>query len=253
MDRLLRPCVAELIGTFILTFIGGGAICTNAFLTSSLQPGVGLLGIAVAHGIALAIAVSATMNVSGGHINPAVTTAMLFLGKIDAKRAFCYIFSQLMGGIIAGFFLTVIFGYTTVVTGPTGLGTPHASTLTTLFQGRELDVQLIALATLIEMVLTFILVFAIFGTVVDPRAPKIGGFGVGLAIMIDILVGGPLTGAAMNPARYFGTALWEAGVRSDFSRLSDCYIYIIGPVLGAVLAAWIYSSWVMEPGSTAEN
>jgi aquaporin Z len=252
MDRLLRPCIAELIGVFILTFIGGGAICTDAFLTASLKPGIGLLGIAVANGVALAIAVSATMNVSGGHINPAVTTAMLFLGKIDGKRAFCYIFSQLMGGIIAGFFLTVIFGFTKVVTSDVGLGTPHAAPLAGLFN-REVDVQLIALATLIEMVLTFILVFAVFGTVVDPRAPKIGGFGVGLAIMIDILVGGPLTGAAMNPARYFGTALWEAGVRADFSRLGDCYIYIVGPVLGAVLAAWIYSSWVMEPGTTAES
>jgi aquaporin Z len=251
MDRLLRPCVAELIGTFILTFIGGGAICTDAFLTSSLKPGIGLLGIALANGIAFAIAVSATMNVSGGHINPAVTTAMLFLGKIDGKRAFCYILSQLMGAVIGGFFLTVIFGYTKVVA-DASLGTPHSSALAGLFN-RDLDIQLIALATLIEMVLTFILVFAIFGTVVDPRAPKIGGFGVGLAIMIDILVGGPLTGAAMNPARYFGTALWEAGVRADFSRLSDCYIYIIGPVLGAVLASWIYSSWVMEPGTTAEN
>jgi MIP family channel proteins len=252
MDRLLRPCIVELLGTFLLTFIGGGAICTDAFLTLSGKPGVGLLGIAMAHGIALAIAVSAAMNISGGHINPAVTIAMLFLGKIDGKRALCYIFSQLMGAIIAGFFLTVIFGYTQVPNAAS-LGTPHfAENFKALFH-RDADLQLTALATLVELILTFILVFAIFGTVVDPRAPRIGGFGVGLAIMIDILVGGPLTGAAMNPARYFGTAVWEAGILSDFSRLSDCYVYIVGPVLGAVLASWIYASYVVEPGTTAEN
>ncbi len=244
MDKLLRPCVAELLATFLLTFIAGGAICTDAFLTLSGNQGIGVLGIAVAYGVVLAIAATATMNISGAHINPAVTIAMLFVGRVNTTRAFWFIVSQLLGAVIAGFFLTVIFGYTKVVSSA-GLGTPHVAGLGKLFN-RELDMQLIALATLVELLLTFVLVFCIYGTAIDPRAPKIGGFGIGLAVMVDSLVGGPLTGAAMNPARYFGTALWEAGILSDFSRLSDCYIYIIGPVLGAILASWIYESYVME-------
>jgi MIP family channel proteins len=252
MDRLLRPCIAELIGVFIFIFIGAGAICTDYFLTSSLKPGIGLLGIALAHGLTMAIVVSATMNISGGHINPAVTIALLFLGKIEAKRALFYIIAQLIGAIFAGFFLSLIFSGTKVVTSEVGLGTPHASSIAILLN-RDLDYQLIALTTLIEMILTFILLFAYFGTVVDPRAPKIGGFGVGLAITVAMLMGSPLTGAAMNPARYFGTGLGEAIIRADFARLSDFYIYLIGPILGAVLAAWIYSSWITEPGTTAEN
>jgi MIP family channel proteins len=249
VDKLLRPCVAEMVGTFLLTFIGGGAICTDSFLRLSGQPGIGLVGIALAHGIILAIAATAALNVSGGHINPAVTLTMLFFGRINGTRALWYIFSQLLGAVIAGFFLTIIFA-NTQVPNESALGTPHfAANLKKLFN-RDVDLQLTALATLVELLLTFVLVFSIFGTAVDPRSPRIGGFGIGLAVLCGILVGGPLTGAAMNPARYFGTAVWEAGILQDFSRLGDCLVYILGPVIGAVLAGWVYTGYVMEEGQS---
>ncbi len=96
----------------------------------------------------------------------------------------------------------------------------------------------------IEIILTFLFVFAIVGTAVDPRAPKIGGFGIGLAVCADILMGGPLTGAAMNPARTFGTLLGGFGDTSDL--WSQHWIYWLGPVIGAVLAGVIYDKFIME-------
>jgi glycerol uptake facilitator-like aquaporin len=90
----------------------------------------------------------------------------------------------------------------------------------------------------IEAVLTFLLVFSIFGTAIDPRAPKIGGFGIGLTVAFDILVGGPLTGAAMNPARHLGIAL-AAG------RLENSWIYWVGPILGGTVAALLYQRFLL--------
>src|SRR5690349_12421582 len=92
---------------------------------------------------------------------------------------------------------------------------------------------------LVEAVLTFFLLLAVFGTAVDPRAAKIGGFGIGLTVAVDILVGGPLTGAAMNPARVFGTAIaagfWDAH-----------WIYWVGPIAGAAFASWIYTRFLSK-------
>ena len=246
MDRLYRPCVAELIGTFLLTFISAGAICMNAFLITSQQAGIGWLGLALANAIGVTIAIALTMRVSGGFANPVVTIALLFVGRLDVRRSLYYIFSQLLGAIIAGFFLTVIFGYASDVTNSTGLGTPHcAENLKKLFN-RDMDMQLSALATLIELLITFGLAIALFGMAVDPRAPKLGWIAIGLVALGMVLFAGPMTGAAMNPAGYFGTGVWQAGILNDWTRLNDCYVYIVGPLLGAVLAAWIYTSYIMD-------
>lgn len=240
MDKFFRPCVAELIGTFLVCFIAAGAICSGA-----IAPGSGsLLGAAVAYGAIMGIAVSATMYTTGGHLNPAITITKWVLGKIDTPQMLYYVAAQLLGALIAGGVIALVFGATVALTNAQ-LGTPHVSPdLTVAVAG---DLSRYAMASVIEAVLTFILVFAFFGTVVDPRGPKIGGFGVGLAIMADVLVGGPLTGAAMNPARYFGLAFWEAGVTGEFSRMRDFPVYIVGPVLGAITAGWVYTAFIMEP------
>src|SRR5688572_20356031 len=109
MDRLLRPSVAELMGVFLITFISGGAFCVDAFLAKSGQPSIGPVGVILAAGLAYAVAVSATARYSGGHVNPAVTIAMLFVGRISAARAGYYLLAQFLGAVIGGFFLTVIF------------------------------------------------------------------------------------------------------------------------------------------------
>ncbi|MDA4129823.1 MAG: aquaporin [Thaumarchaeota archaeon] len=213
-----QKSVVEALGAFLLTFIGAGSIIATQ--------GNQLIVIALAHGIALSIAVSAAMNISGGHINPAVTIAMLATKKISAPHALVYIISQLVGAIIAGALLMVL--YPAAMGNLVHWGTPGLGPDTSVAQG-----------ILFEAVLTFILVFAIFGTAVDPRHPKIGGFGIGLAIGIDIMAGGPFTGAAMNPARAIGPAIASG-------TFANWYVYWIGPILGAVIAALLYNYVILK-------
>lgn len=229
MQGLGKKCVAEGIGTFMLCFIGAGSIIANSW-----SDGIGLLAIAIAHGLALSIAVTATMNVSGGHINPAVTIAMLATGRIKGPAAGAYIGAQLVGAIVAGFALRTIF---TML--PEGAAAIEATGLGTPAPGAGVSS---AAALVTEIFLTFLLVFAVFGTAVDPRAPKIGGFGIGLMIAADILVGGPISGASMNPARTFGPGL-AGGVWSAH------WIYWVGPIIGAVAAALIYHHVILEKNS----
>ncbi|MBI5764904.1 MAG: aquaporin [Planctomycetes bacterium] len=229
---------AEAIGTFALCFIGAGAICMTTKMGAT---GAGLLGVAIAHGIILSIAVSATMNVSGGHVNPAVTMAMLVTGRISLADAIGYIVAQCVGATVAGFLVLTIFkgmsapdGTSVIVAAQ--LGTPN-------FNPQSIST---GTAILIEAVLTFLLVFAVFGTAADPRAPKIGGFGIGLTICADILVGGPLTGAAMNPARTFGPGLVASMNNCLDSFWGQHMVYWVGPILGAVVAGLIYDNLIMD-------
>ncbi len=235
MKDPLRSLVCELIGTFALTFIGAGAI-----LTTSWNGAPGLVGIALAHGLALSIAVSATMNISGGHINPAVTAALWATGRIKTPSAVGYIIAQCAGATIAGVFLMIIFrSLPSGAAGVNGLDAISQCKLGTPFFGANISP---GIAVLVEVLLTFLLVFAVFGTAVDERAPKIGGFGIGLTVAMDILVGGPITGAAMNPARTIGTLI--GGGTATASLWSQHWVYWVGPVVGAVLAAFIYDSLI---------
>ncbi len=216
MGENAKAYLAECIGTFGLCFIGAGAIITNALTNGA----VGLLGIALAHGIVVAVLVSALGHISGAHVNPAVTIGLLVGGKIKGGRAVGYIISQLIGGVIAGLLLRTI--YSTEVWAKVNLGTPGLGPGIGAGTG-----------VLVEIILTFFLVLAVYGTAVDEKAPKIGGFGIGLVLVFDILMGGPLTGASMNPARTFGPAVvsgyWDAH-----------WVYWVGPILGAILAAVLY-------------
>lgn len=217
-----KPCIAEMIGAFALCFIGAGAICANAL------PGVqsGLLGVAIAHGLVLSIMVSATGHISGGHLNPAVTAAFWATKRMKAEPALHYMVSQLVGATIAGFFLKAIFAES--IWRKAQLGTPMLAPGVTPMTG-----------IFVEAILTFFLVFAVFGTAVDSKAPKLGGFGIGLTIAFEILMGGPLTGAAMNPARAFGPAL-AAGYWNNQA------VYWIGPILGGVAAGWVYDRFLRK-------
>ncbi|HKB06919.1 MAG TPA: aquaporin [Candidatus Polarisedimenticolia bacterium] len=218
-----RECVAELIGTFALCFIGAGAICTDALTRGQ----VGLIGIAMAHGLVLSVAVSSTMAISGGMLNPVVTLALKATGRIkDWNQVAQLIVAQFVGAAIAGFFLRSI--YPMAVWDRVHLGTPALGNGTTPGMG-----------IFIEAVLTFFLLLAVFGTAVDTRAPKLGGFGIGLTIAFDILMGGPMTGAAMNPARWFGPAL-ASGYWTDW------HVYIIGPALGGVIAGVLYDKFLRK-------
>jgi len=218
-----KPVVAEFIGTFGFVFIGAGSIITNTLTHGT----VGLVGIAFAHGLALALMITIFGATSGGHINPAVTVGFLVTRRITPLLGLLYIVAQLVGATLAGLLLRAIFPQ--AIWRAAQLGTPNLAPGVSFGTG-----------VLIEAILTFFLLLAVFGTAVDPRAPKIGGFGIGLTVLVDILVGGPLTGAAMNPARAFGPALAGGFWQNDL-------VYWIGPIIGAIIAALIYEYVILRP------
>jgi MIP family channel proteins len=205
----LRPWIAEFVGTFALIFVGVGAIKTA---------GHDVLGIALAHGLTIAAFVSATLHISGGQLNPAVTFGLLCGRHITLPNALHYWSAQLLGGLSAALICLGLFGRDVVVT-----GTPQLAINLTPWQG-----------ILVEAILTFFLVFVVYGTAVDERGRRVAGFAIGSTITLDILFGGPLTGAAMNPARVFGPAL-----AANFWH--DHYVYWIGPFLGAAAGGLVYS------------
>lgn len=213
-----KALVAEFIGTFALIFVGVGAIAGN-FMNGGQT---GLTGIALAHGLTIAVMASATAAVSGGHLNPAVTIGLFTAQKIDATNAIGYIFAQCLGGIAAAFLIKLCLPAEALMA--VGMGTPA------LAPGISIGAGLIT-----EIILTFFLVFVIYGTAVDKRAPHVGGLFIGLAVTLDIFVGGPITGAAMNPARHLGPALLGGG-------LTNIWLYWVGPVVGGILAAGVYKN-----------
>ena len=205
-----RPLLAEFVGTFALIFVGIGAIKTA---------GHDVLGVALAHGLTIAAFVCATLHISGGNFNPAVTFGLLCGGHMNLPQAVRYWCAQLLGGFLAALICLGLFGRDVVV-----MGTPQLAINLTSVQG-----------IVVEAILTFFLVFVIYGTAVDQRSrgAAVAGFAIGATITLDILFGGPLTGAAMNPARVFGPALaawfWH-----------DHYVYWIGPLIGGALGGYVY-------------
>ena len=218
-SKTLRPLVAECIGTALFVFLGAGSVVANAMGGGRIGP-IGPLGIALTHGLAMAVIVSCTMTISGGHINPAVTFGLWIAKKIDLPTAGGYVLAQLLGAVVGAALLPTVF--TPASVRAMSYGTPLLASTTTLGQG-----------IMLEAVMTFFLVSAVFGTVVSKETPKIGGFGVGIAILVCGLVGGAATGAVMNPARAFGPAIVSF-------TLTGQVVYWIGPLVGAAVAALVW-------------
>lgn len=221
--KLSTALIAELIGTFALVFIGAGA--------AALGIG-GLVGVAFAHGLVLVGFVYAYGHLSGTHVNPAVTFGVWLAGKMPAGRAAAYVVTQLIGGAIAGFALAFCLGGT-----GTGLGA------TVLAKGLEAGGTVIdvtpATGVVIELVLTFFLVNAVLNAAVGGKAKNHAGMAIGLTLTFCILLGGPLTGASVNPARSFGPAL-ATGNWADF------WVYLVGPLAGGAVAALLYRGVLEE-------
>ncbi len=213
-----KALIAEFIGTFTLIFIGVGAIAADHITAGAL----GLTGIALAHGLAIAVMVSATAAISGGHLNPAVTIGLWTVKKIDAANAVGYVVAQCLGAIAAAFLIKMAVPAEALAM--VNKGTPA------LGNGVSASMGLIT-----EIILTFFLVFVVYGTAVDARAPKVGGLFIGLAVALGVLMGAPISGAAMNPARHLGPALLGGG-------LQNIWIYWLGPILGGILAAQVYKT-----------
>ncbi|GHO85303.1 aquaporin [Dictyobacter formicarum] len=220
--------VAELIGCFLFVFVGAGSIMANTWTQGS----VGLLGIAIAHGLALAVLITIFGATSGGHFNPAVTIAFLVARRIKLALGFGYIAAHLVGAALAALLLRTIFP--SFVWKAAQLGTPGLSNSVSVGSGIA-----------VEALMAFFLLLAIYGTAVDTRAPKLGGLFIGLTVTACVLGGGVLTGGVMNPARAFGPAL-VSGI------WTNQIVYWIGPIVGAVLGACVYE-YLILPRSEEEE
>jgi aquaporin Z len=248
MDRsILRAYVVELLGTFGLVFFAAGVVCVHWMTTPldqqpntstllGLQPG--LVGIALTQGLILAVLLSVTVPVSGGYLNPAVALLLWLSKRLETRLAPWLIGAQLLGSVLAALCLNYLFA--PVVLRDARLGTPHLNTA--VFPAPEGVLPSGALATgiLVELVLTFFVVLAMFGIRGEALRPGLWGVAPGLAWTAAVFVGFPLTGAATNPARWFGPALLELALPAPRlgtpGPFSDAWVYTAGPILGTLLA-----------------
>ncbi len=212
---IAKALVAEFIGTFALIFIGAGA--------GALGVG-GLIGVALAHGLVVLGFAYAYGHISGTHINPAVTFALLLGKQIDFTTAVGYWVVQFLGGIVGAFVLSFVLGGA-----DTGLGATVLASSVSPLQG-----------LVVEALLTFFLVNAIFNAAVSGSAGNLAPFAIGLTLVFCILMGGPLTGASLNPARTLGPAI-AAG------NYADIWLYFVGPFVGAAAAALLYGGFLRKP------
>lgn len=217
MESTGRAALAEFIATFGLVFIGAGAVVTAGF-------GLDLTGVALAHGLALAVMVSITAHISGGMVNPAVPVGLWISGMLSTPRAAVLVSAQLLGAVAAGFLLRYVAPG--VAFEAAAGGTPLLASGIATGKG-----------IVVEATMTFLLVFTVFATVVDPHGPcsKTAGLWIGLVLVFATLAFGPYTGAALNPARWLGPAL-ASGTWSDW------FVWVAGPLAGGIVAAVLYSA-----------
>jgi len=223
-DALQRG-FAEFVGTFALVFVGAGSIAATG--------GQDLTAIALAHGLVIGVMASAVGHISGGHFNPAVTLGFLVTRRIEARLAAAYWFAQVTAAILGALLLRAVLPERSA--DPVNLGAPGLGAGVSAGQG-----------LMIEIILTFFLVWVIFATAADPRGSfrSIAGLAIGFTISLDILMGGPFTGAAMNPARALGPQLVQ-------DVWSDGWVWYLGPAIGAVLAAFAYEFLYLRPTEPA--
>ncbi len=203
-----KALTAEFVGTFALVFVGAGA--------GAIGVG-GLVGVALAHGLVLMAVAAAYGQISGAHINPAVTIALWVGRQIKTAEAVGYIVVQVLGGIVGAMMLRFVLGGTS-----SGLGA-------TVLAGSVSPTQ----GLVVEAVLTFFLVNTIYNTAVSGKAGNLAPAAIGLTLAFCILMGGPLTGASVNPARTLGPAI-VAG------NYADLWVYLVGPVIGGLAATVLY-------------
>jgi MIP family channel proteins len=219
MNENLKQTLAEMIGTFTLVFIGAGA----GALAGPSDNGTGVLGVALAHGLALVTCIYAWGHISGCHINPAVTFGLAITGKISPVKAVLYWLGQFVGAFGAAYLLLWLLGPESTLGQTKGTLTDTNAAKTIVVEG----------------VLTFFLVIAVFGSGVTGRNGNALGLAIGLILTMDILMGASLTGASMNPARTFGPAL-------AMGDMSYMWMYLVGPLAGGGLAALVYNTLFID-------
>lgn len=225
MERTMsQKLLAEFVGTFTLIFIGAGAVI--------VAQSSGLVGIALAYGLAVVVMVTALAHVSGAHFNPAVTAGIWIAQRISSADALKYIVVQLLGGMAGAGLLRAALPRNAWEAAFLGMPPPQG-----VSNGQ---------AVLIEAVLTFFLVWVVFATAVDSDGAfgKVAGLAIGFVVTMDVLMGGPFTQAAVNPARHFGPAF--VFHNAQFWKATAWWAYWIGPIAGGIVAAALYDGMLLR-------
>ncbi|GFP85655.1 aquaporin tip2-1 [Phtheirospermum japonicum] len=217
----IKAYIAEFISTLLFVFAGvGSAIAYNKLSSDAALDPSGLVAVAVCHGFALFVAVAVGANISGGHVNPAVTFGLAVGGQITILTGLFYWIAQLLGAIVASFLLSVVTG---------GLAIPT--------HGLAAGVGAVE-GVVMEIIITFALVYTVYATAADPKKGTLGTIApiaIGLIVGANILAAGPFSGGSMNPARSFGPAVASG-------NYADNWIYWVGPLIGGGLAGLVYSN-----------
>lgn len=224
---MVKKCLAEFIGTAVLVIFGCGVAMTNGF-------GTGFVGTALAFGLVIVAMAYSIGNVSGCHVNPAVSIAMLVNGKMSLKDFVAYVISQFIGAIVGAVVLLAIF---TDKVAELGMGTNGFGEASAAGVG-------LGGAFIAEVVLTFVFVIAICGVTSKEKFSGVAGVVIGLALTLVHLMGLPITGTSVNPARSFGPALVSmlSGGNGGVLAFSQVWVFIVAPLIGGVLAALVYKA-----------
>lgn len=226
---MFKKCLAEFLGTAVLVTFGCGVAATNAL-------GAGYVGIALAFGLVIVAMAYSVGNVSGCHVNPAVSLAMLINKKLTPAEFCGYVVSQLLGATVGGFVLYAMLSGTTFLV-DNGMGTNGYGELSATGIG-------VGAAFVTEIVLTFVFVYAICGVTSKPQFSNIAGIVIGLSLTLVHLLGLPLTGTSVNPARSFGAALVSAifGCANGSAALGQVWLFIVAPLISGACAAIVYKA-----------
>ncbi|OIT32044.1 PREDICTED: aquaporin TIP2-1-like [Nicotiana attenuata] len=221
----IKAYIAEFISTLLFVFAGvGSAIAYNKLTADAALDPSGLVAVAVCHGFALFVAVSVGANISGGHVNPAVTFGLALGGQITVLTGLFYWIAQLLGATAASYLLKVVTG---------GLAVPIHSVAAGVGAAE---------GVVMEIIITFALVYTVYATAADPKKGSLGTIApiaIGFIVGANILAAGPFSGGSMNPARSFGPAVASG-------NFAGHWIYWVGPLVGGGLAGLIYSNVFMN-------
>jgi len=226
----MKKYIAELIGTFVLTLFG----CGSAALTGGIDGALGVLGIAMAFGLSIVAMAYAIGDISGCHINPAVSLGAFLTGRLSRRDLIGYVIAQFIGGIIAAAILLLIVNLSALDVDMTGLGANGYGTLS--YVGLSLGGALV-----VEIILTFVFVMTILRVTATQATAHIAGLVIGLTLAFVHILGICLTGTSVNPARSFGPAIFVGG-----DALAQVWVFIVAPLVGAAIAAFVYKALYSE-------
>jgi aquaporin Z len=253
MDRReLRAALVEMAGVFGLVLFSSGVVCINQLTTPGTQAALspltlhqpGLMGVALTQGLILAVLLAITVPVSQGYLNPAITLTQWAFGRMETMRAGLLIAAQVAGSVIAGVALRLLFSADILQSAR--YGAPHINALA--YPASPLGLQsTVFTGSAVELLLTFFLGLAIFGLLSSAGDALRHGLAPGMVQTAAVVVAFPLTGAALNPARWFGPVLWDALSGPASNPWSDFLVYLAGPILGALLAGLFCARLIPAP------